>query len=90
MTLSGNLDPAPWADLHDYTPLRGSLDPLTGGFLPARIEQLHFAAADDRVVPAQIVVEAARRLGHGTVVILPASDHTCCWRDHWPAVLAGQ
>lgn len=90
VTLSGNLDPAAWVALHRYTPLQGSLDPLADGPLPRSIEQLHLAAVRDRNVPAKLVEAAAARLGPGTVVVLPEADHTCCWRDHWPAVLSGQ
>jgi NADH-quinone oxidoreductase subunit D len=34
-----------WADLHDYTRLTGSLNPVHGGPLPSDIEQQHFAGA---------------------------------------------
>jgi hypothetical protein len=90
VTLAGNLDPTAWVALHRYSPLQGSLDPLAGGPLPPTIAQLHFAAQHDRTVPAKLVVEAAGRLGSGSVVVLPAADHTCCWHDSWPAVLSGQ
>lgn len=89
VTLAGNLDPDAWARYHDYTPLSLSLNPVQLGALPASVQQLHVAAAEDTSVPAWLVQSAAPKLGDGRVVVLADANHTCCWAEHWPALLAG-
>jgi pimeloyl-ACP methyl ester carboxylesterase len=84
VTLAANLDLAGWSGMHGFTPLTASLDPLAEGVLP--FPQMHFAAADDANVPARMVDAAARRLG-GAARTVPG-DHSCCWAEIWPAVLA--
>lgn len=89
VTLAGNLDPDAWADRHAYTRLRGSLNPATQGPLPSSVEQAHFAGARDRVLPPDLVEQAARRLGADHVVVLAGVSHVRGWEKQWPAILAG-
>ena len=42
VTLAGNLDLAAWVQLHDYTPLGGSLNPAERPPLPGHILQIHY------------------------------------------------
>jgi pimeloyl-ACP methyl ester carboxylesterase len=86
VTIAGNLDVAGWTRLHDYTPLRGSLDPMTGGLHRTDLTLVHFAGGADRNVPESLVRAAASRLG-GTVVVIPGFDHGCCWTEIWPQIL---
>lgn len=88
VTLAGNLDPAAWSQLHDYSPLSGSESPLSGGPLHERIAQTHYAGSRDRNVPPALLAEAVPRLGAGRLVVVAEADHTCCWGSVWPAVLA--
>jgi hypothetical protein len=90
VTLAGNLDPAAWAELHRYTPLAGSLDPLADGPLRYGIRQVHFAGGRDKNMPPGLLVPAVARLGAGRLEVVDRADHTCCWKDIWPAVLADQ
>lgn len=89
VTLAGNLDPNAWTALHGYTPLEALVDPLEGGPLPQRIRQLHVAGALDRNVPPALIQDASRRLGASDVRVLPGADHSCCWREAWPALRDG-
>jgi len=87
VTLGANLDLVAWTELHGYTPLLGSLDPARRPPLPPSIWQLHLLGEDDEQIPA----EATRRLGERTaveLVIYPGLDHSCCWGEIWPEVLA--
>lgn len=87
VTLAANLDTEAWTSYRGYAPLLGSLNPVVMGPLPAGIEQLHLAGADDEIVPAWIVERAAPRLGNGAVEILQGVTHTTGWDRHWRAVL---
>ncbi len=87
VTLAANLDLVAWADLHHYTPLLGSLDPSRRPPLPASIRQLHLLGEDDERIPP----DASRRLAElsaAELVIYPGFDHSCCWSEIWPDVLA--
>jgi pimeloyl-ACP methyl ester carboxylesterase len=89
VTLAGNLDPDAWAALHGYTPMRDSEKPLDGGPLRKDLTQVHYAGALDRNVPPELLKSAVPKLGSGRLVVVAGADHTCCWSDVWPAVLAG-
>ena len=89
ITLAGNLDTDAWADHHAYTRLRGSLNPVALGPLPSLVEQAHFAGAGDRVLPPELVEQAARRLGADQVFVLAGVSHVRGWEKQWPAILAG-
>jgi pimeloyl-ACP methyl ester carboxylesterase len=89
ITLAGNLDPDAWADLHEYTRLTASLNPVRLGPLPITIEQLHFAGARDRVMPPALIETAAGQLGARGVAVLPDVAHATGWEAKWPAILAG-
>jgi pimeloyl-ACP methyl ester carboxylesterase len=86
VTVAAPLDLARWAQLHDYTPLAGSLDPLAEPPLRAGIAQLHVAGADDRVVPAFLVKPFAERQAAAEFRELAGFDHYCCWERAWPAL----
>jgi len=86
VTLAGNLDTEAWTQLHGYSRLAGSENPVDGGALPPRVKQLHIAGREDGVVPPAMILRAARRLG-GRVPLLPATTHSRGWQDHWPRIL---
>jgi len=89
VTLAGNLDPDAWADLHGYTRLKGSLNPVRHGPLSATIVQQHYAGGRDRVLPPALVETAAAQLGAPAIVVLPEVSHATGWEKKWPAILAG-
>jgi len=86
ITIAANLDIDAWTDLHGYSRLIGSLNPSRQAPLPARIRQRHYVGAKDRVVPEEVVARGS--IDPGTVIVVPAYDHTCCWEAFWPALLA--
>jgi hypothetical protein len=89
VTLAGNLDIAAWTELHGYSPLLGSLNPVSEGPLPERVAQLHLAGELDRNVPPELIADAAHRLGAAGIRILAGVEHACCWEGEWPGVVAG-
>ena len=90
ITLAGNLDTDAWCDLHHYTHLEQSLNPVREGPLPAAVRQRHYVGSRDTVMPQSLVDAAARALGAGSAQVLPGVTHTTGWADHWPAIAAGQ
>jgi len=89
VTLAGNLDHRAWSQIHGYSPLEGSLNPVDEGPLPEEIVQLHLVGEKDQNIPPVLVARAAGQLGAGKIRILTGVTHTCCWEAYWPAVLAG-
>jgi pimeloyl-ACP methyl ester carboxylesterase len=87
VTLAGNLDVVRWARLHDYSPLRGSLNPADSAPLPPRIRQWHWMAARDHNVPPALVRPVVAAGESTRVEILPNIDHRCCWEAVWPRLL---
>ncbi|MCK5355732.1 MAG: hypothetical protein KAJ63_11475, partial [Methyloprofundus sp.] len=87
VTVAANLDIEQWALLHAYSPLTGSLNPITQRKLPKTIKQLHFAGALDKNTPATITKSYAATKGRSKVFILNNQAH-CCWNEHWLEILA--
>jgi len=86
VTVAGNLDIAGWVHLHRYSPLAGSLDPLTVKRRRTNVMQLHYAGARDENVPPAMIAAAAAQLG-GRVLIINDFTHECCWVSIWQDVL---
>ena len=87
VTVAGNLDPDAWTALHDFTPFSGSENPAHRPPLPARVRELHFAGERDRVVPADLVREAAARRPGAIVEVVPGASHAEGWEAFWPTAL---
>jgi len=87
ITVAGNLDPARWARLHRYSPLRGSLNPADEPPLDTEIRQVHYVGSRDRNVPPSFVRAVAREQPNAAVVVIPRFDHRCCWEAAWPSIL---
>lgn len=89
VTAAAPLDLGAWTALHGVSPLEGSLDPATEAERLRTIPQRHFAGADDRVVPPQIVQAFTDRLGGPPPVVVPAFGHQGDWAAVWPGLLRG-
>jgi len=87
VTLAGNLDIDAWADVHGYTRLRRSLNPVREWPLSEGAVQLHYAGAQDRQVPPALSREAVRHTG-GELALLPETRHQTGWERHWAGILA--
>ena len=90
VTIGGVLDTDAWTALHDYAPLRMSLNPVDGGELGSSVTQVHLAGARDENVPPELIETAAGRLGAADVRVLPGVSHSKGWEAYWPAILACQ
>jgi hypothetical protein len=88
ITLAANLDTDLWTQLHGYLPLTGSLNPVNYRSETAHIPQLHLAGLQDETVPAAVTRSYAVTLDPKFFRYYPAYNHTCCWLELWPAIIA--
>lgn len=90
VTVAADLDLAEWTRLRKLAPLSGSLDPADDAAAIAGLPQVHFAGADDDVVPPAIAQSFLRRFrgdGAARLIVVPHFDHGCCWAASWPQLL---
>lgn len=87
ITIAGNLNPPRWAAWHNYSPLRGSLNPAARPPLPANMLQWHLSGGRDRNVPTALVRTAVERQPHARLMVFEGFDHDCCWARIWPSIL---
>jgi Dienelactone hydrolase family len=87
VTIAANLDLDAWTTLHDYSPMRGSLDPAREPPLPAPIAHVAYVGGRDINVPPSIARSFAARHPETKVIEVAAFDHECCWIERWPALL---
>lgn len=86
-TVASPLDHPAWTRHHGVSPLAGSLDPMDDAARLATLPQVHFAGAEDDIVPPEIVRGFLAREGsgqEGRLVVVPEADHGCCWARRWP------
>jgi len=88
VTLAGNLDTGAWAKRHGYTPLSGSLNPADRPPLGNGTRQLHLVGAHDEVITTAMLEAVLEARPGAEMRIVAGADHSCCWRDVWPEVLA--
>lgn len=91
ITLAGNLDIDAWTELHGYSKLEGSLNPIDYP-LSSKVKQFHFAGAQDENIPPSMIQkalrpESAKRSGNIVFEVIEDADHQCCWLDTWPEIL---
>lgn len=88
VTIAANLDIDAWTDHHNYSRLRGSINPAAEPPLPERIRQIHLAGGRDLQVPARLSIQTAARQPNIRWVLVPGFDHGCCWEQALPEILA--
>lgn len=86
LTVAAPLALGEWVVRQGLTPLAGSLDPLAQRPGAAWVSAVHFAGADDAVVPADIVARFVRERG-GRLEVVAGFDHDCCWERDWASLL---
>ena len=89
-TAAAPLDHGEWTRIGRYSPLDRSLDAIDWVQAIKRVPQVHFAGAEDRLVPSSVIKRFADRVraegGDVAFVTVPGTDHYCCWDDVWPAL----
>lgn len=88
-TVAGNLDHAAVNRRHGVSPLSGSLNAIAVAGRLARLPQVHFAGAEDDVVPPAIAQGFAAAAGPcARAAVVPGVSHGLGWAARWPALLA--
>jgi len=90
ITIASNLDHKYWTDMHDISPLIGSLNPLDYANSLSTIEQIHFVGAKDKMVPTAIVESYLSKMPMKDKIninVIEDFDHSCCWEKAWPELL---
>ena len=87
ITVAAPLALAEWVAWHDLSPLTGSLDPNQQKAVSKTPLNMHFAGANDKIVPAGIVGRFVRSHG-GRLETIVGFDHHCCWVRDWPRLLS--
>lgn len=93
ITVAGNLDHAYWTQLHQITPLHGSLNPADFAGALAHVRQRHLVGEKDSNITPEVVFSYVRRLPADAPVavhIIKGFDHACCWQHDWPQLLEKQ
>lgn len=88
VTIAADLDIDAWTGLHHYLPLKGSLNPAAQAPLDSHIGQWHLVGDRDSNVPPLLSRRYLDRLPIGHLWHFSTFDHTCCWVEQWPAILA--
>ncbi|HMK86283.1 MAG TPA: hypothetical protein VK437_10030 [Steroidobacteraceae bacterium] len=87
VTIGATLDTAAWCELHGYSPLIGSANPIDEPHDRAGLESLHLVGEHDTNTPPALIRAAARARGGEAVEVISAFDHNCCWERVWPDIL---
>jgi pimeloyl-ACP methyl ester carboxylesterase len=91
VTVAGTLDHRAWTEHHGANGLAGSSNPIEHAAALGQIRQIHFSGADDEIVPskvAQSYMAALHDPQDARLIVLDGHDHTCCWTEAWPRLLA--
>lgn len=87
-TLAGNLSPHRWVQLHQLSPLSGSLSPDDHRAALARIPQRHLAGGKDKVVPPLLLRSYVRSLEQPVCIeseVIADVSHAGGWQHAWSA-----
>ncbi len=87
ITVAANLNINQWTELHGYTSLYGSLNPVDQIQQTAGIPQIHYVGSDDEVVPPELSNHYPSQFMQAHVRVIPGQDHACCWHRQWPELL---
>jgi hypothetical protein len=88
LTVGANLDTQLWTELRGFLPLQGSLNPIHYRADTAQTPQLHLAGLQDSVVPIAVTKSYTSGLNTKYSRYYPDFDHSCCWLEVWPEILA--
>lgn len=90
ITVAGNLDHLAWTQLHQISPLAGSLNPADVWLSLVNVPQTHFVGSKDQVITPAIVRAYQQRFPADTqplIKVIDGFDHRCCWARDWPQLL---
>lgn len=86
VALAAPVDIDIWTELHHYSQLALSLNPVKQSFQRRILRTLVFADADTNVPPA-VFREVAKKIPNARVLVLLDEDHRCCRATNWQAFI---
>jgi hypothetical protein len=90
ITVAGNLDHDAVNAHNNVDRLCGSLNAIDSAQKVKGISQRHFAGSDDNVVPPDVALSFADRMGdrgHRTITVVAGAAHHEKWKDKWSCLL---
>jgi len=81
ITVSGNLNYKLFIQIHNLSPMDGSIDPITVAKQIDSTSQIHYVGADDKIIPRQIALSFSDKVR----VISNVSHEN--WPDKWAQIL---
>jgi pimeloyl-ACP methyl ester carboxylesterase len=90
-TVAGLLDTVAWTRSMGLAPLAGSLNPADKWEVLARVPQVHWVGAKDRIVPPAVALQYVSRFPAAQRPVLrirPGFDHHHGWEQHWQRLQA--
>ena len=87
LTVAAPLSLGEWIAWHELSPMAQSSDPMHQERSMAAAHSVHFAGAQDRIVPPAIIERYVRSHG-GRLEAVAGFDHDCCWVRDWQRLLA--
>ncbi len=90
VTVAAPLDISAWANHHQVSPLKDSLNPSEHVPALGLSREFHFHGGRDLVVPPAVMKRYRQRVSRANVHFfsVPEFDHQCCWVRDWPKLLA--
>lgn len=85
ITVAANLDTDAWAQHHQFTPLRDSLNPAAAGPLPNQLRQIHWRGGEDDISPPSLLPSFLLDQPNVEIRVRDTFTHRCCWTDFWPS-----
>lgn len=87
VTLAANLDHRAWTKHFGYLPLSDSLNAIDVLPLDSNITRWHLIGKQDKTIPANILIAAAKTDTGAQIKEYENFDHLCCWEKSWPEIL---
>jgi len=81
VSVSANLNYKLFTQIHNLSPMNGSIDPITVAKQIGSIPQIHYVGADDKIVPRQIALSFSDKV---RVINNVSHDN---WPDKWAQIL---
>ncbi len=89
-TVAGNLDHETFTNMHDVSPMKASLNPVSVAPQLAGLPQHHFIGGNDRVITPAIFHSWRQSSGETDCVhytLIPENEHDDGWAEKWPELL---
>jgi hypothetical protein len=85
VTISANLDIDEWTKHHEWTPLKGSINPANDSSICSHTTQRHLHGAKDKQTPMNLNTKYYER-HHIKPIIIENANHSN-WLQFWPQIL---